>query len=175
MMQLPLATTTSVQDVVDRIKQYILDHPDILDDKTKWISGMGWDQTRWPAAQFPTALDLDRDPLLKGRPICLSRVDGHARWVSRRVLELMGDLPAEVEGGHVVRDNQGNPTGIFVDNAMELIPIPPWTKAVMAEFFDMTMKDALSVGLTSIHDADSSPEAIALFKKKAEEGMLPVR
>ena len=54
-----------------------------------------------------------------------------------------------------------------MDNAIELIPIPAWTEPVMAEFFDITMKDALSVGLTSIHDADSSPEAIALFKKCA--------
>jgi predicted amidohydrolase YtcJ len=117
-------------DVIDRIKQYILDSPDIRDDKTKWIAGMGWDQTKWPGAQFPSAVslwvtshlfdkflimptqhDLDKDPLLRGRPICLNRVDGHARWVSRRALELMGELPAEVEGGHIVRDTQGNPTG----------------------------------------------------------------
>jgi hypothetical protein len=60
---------------------------------------------------MPTQHDLDKDPLLRGRPICLNRVDGHARWVSRRALELMGELPAEVEGGHIVRDTQGNPTG----------------------------------------------------------------
>ena len=48
---------------------------------------------------------------------------------------------------------------------MELIPIPAWTEELRAEFFDITMKDALSVGLTSIHDADSSPEEIMLFKK----------
>lgn len=175
MVQLPLATTTSVQGVVDRIKHYILAHPDIRDDKTKWISGMGWDQTKWSGTQFPTALDLDQDPLLKDRPICLTRVDGHARWVSPRVLELMGDIPAEVEGGLIVRDKQGSPTGVFVDNAMELIPIPDWSENDRAKFFDTTMKDALSVGLTSIHDADSSPEQIAFFKKRAEEGKLPNR
>jgi hypothetical protein len=77
MVQLPLANTTSIQgdqakpiatspnnfsDVVDRVKQYILDHPDIRDDKTKWISGMGWDQTKWPGAQFPTAVSF---PVIK--------------------------------------------------------------------------------------------------------------
>lgn len=76
MVQLPLATTTSVQGdqtthcapldispnnlpgVVDRIKHYILAHPDIRDDKTKWISGMGWDQTKWSGTQFPTAVSF---------------------------------------------------------------------------------------------------------------------
>jgi len=94
----------------------------------------------------------------------------------------MGDLPTKVEGGHIVRDTEGNPTGtftitstslcflrdnkgIFVDNAMKLIPIPDWTEDDTAKFFDTTMKDALSVGLTSIHDAGSPPEAIAFFKK----------
>jgi hypothetical protein len=55
--------------------------------------------------------------------------------------------------------------GVFVDNAMDLIPIPKWTEDDTAKFFDIAMKDALSVGLTSIHDADSLPEAISFFKK----------
>lgn len=48
---------------------------------------------------------------------------------------------------------------------MELIPIPDWTEDDRDKFFNITMKDALSVGLTSIHDADAPPEAIMLFKK----------
>ena len=57
--------------------------------------------------------------------------------------------------------------GVFVDNAMGLVPIPAWTEAQMAEYFDTAMRDALSVGLTSIHDAWTSPEAIQFFKKYA--------
>ncbi|KAF8064078.1 amidohydrolase family-domain-containing protein [Lyophyllum atratum] len=175
MVQLPLAGATSIEDVVDRIKAYILAHPDIHSDKTKWVEGMGWDQTKWPGAQFPTASDLDQDPLLKGRPISLNRVDGHAKWVSPRVLELMGDLPDKVDGGSIIRDADGRPTGIFVDNAMALIPTPEWTDERMSQFFDTTMRDALSHGLTSIHDAMSLPDQIQFFKRKAEEGKLPNR
>ncbi|KAG6853611.1 hypothetical protein C0991_002835 [Blastosporella zonata] len=138
--------------------------------------------------------DLDKDPVLKGRPISLTRVDGHARWVSPRVLELMGDLPDTVEGGHIVRDADGRPTGksyilpmvfsrsdhdallgIFVDNAMALIPTPEWSEERTNQFFETTIKDALAHGLTSIHDAMSSPEQIQFFKKKAEAGELPNR
>ncbi|KAF9460436.1 amidohydrolase family-domain-containing protein [Collybia nuda] len=175
MMELPLATATSIQDVIQRIKEYILAHPEIQNDKSRWIEGMGWDQTKWSGAEFPTAADLDLDPLLKGRPISLSRIDVHAQWVSPRVLELMGDLPLEVEGGQIIRDGVGNPTGIFVDNAMALIPVPAWNEERMAKFFDTTMKAALAHGLTSIHDASSPPEYISFYKKKAEEGNLPNR
>lgn len=60
--------------------------------------------------------DLDREPTLRGRPISLVRVDGHASWVSSRVLELMGDLPDKVEGGDIVRYANGNPTGEMHNN-----------------------------------------------------------
>ena len=49
--------------------------------------------------------------MLKGRLILLTRVDGHACLVSRAVLEIMGDLPDHVEGGEIVRDSEGKPTG----------------------------------------------------------------
>ncbi|KAF5359593.1 hypothetical protein D9756_003425 [Leucocoprinus leucothites] len=173
MMQLPLAGSASVQEVIERIKQYLKSHPDVLNDPSRWIEGMGWDQTKWENKQFPTAEDLDQDPLLRGRLISLSRVDGHARWVSPRVLDLMGTLPAddEVIGGQIIRDAHG----IFVDNAMDLIPTPPWSHQQMEEFFSATANAALQFGLTSIHDADTRLPMVEFFKRKAEEGAIPLR
>jgi len=52
--------------------------------------------------------------LLKGRLISLSRVDGHARWVSGAVLDLMSNLPEKVDGGLILRDEDGKPTGILI-------------------------------------------------------------
>ncbi|KAF8966893.1 amidohydrolase family-domain-containing protein [Flammula alnicola] len=175
MMQLPLVGSNSVQEVVDRIKAYITSHPEVSNDPTRWIEGMGWDQTKWPGASFPTAADLDTDPLLKDRLISLNRVDGHVRWVSPAVLKVMKDLPEQVDGGLIVRDDQGNPTGVFVDNAMSLIPIAPWSDTQISEFFDTTMKEALSYGLTSIHDADTKVDHITFFQKLADAGKLPIR
>ncbi|KAJ7584940.1 amidohydrolase 3 [Mycena floridula] len=174
-MQLPLESARSISDVVELVKAYILDHPDLERNRTRWVQGMAWDQTKWPGGQFPTAADLAQDPVLKDRPIALRRIDGHALWVSPRVLELTGDLPAEVEGGLIVRDSDVKPTGIFLDNAIQLIPQPPWSEDEVAEFADATMKMALAYGLTSIHDAAAEPYMIAHFKKQAELGKLPLR
>lgn len=55
--------------------------------------------------------DFDSESLLRGRRIYLDRVDVHAAWVSNRVLQLMGDLPNEVDGGLIIRDPSGKPTG----------------------------------------------------------------
>jgi len=75
----------------------------------------------------------------------------------------------------IVRDEQGNPTGIFVDNAANLIPVPEWSQETISRFFEVTIKEALSYGLTSIHDADTKINQIKFFKKMAEAGKLTNR
>ncbi|KAF8627591.1 hypothetical protein AX17_006164 [Amanita inopinata Kibby_2008] len=175
MKQLPLISAKSVKDVVELVKQYIEAHPEIRNDRSRWVEGMGWDHMKWPDKTFPVAEDLDGDPILKGRPISLTRTDGHARWVSPTVLRLMGDLPSKVKGGEILRDSAGKPTGVLIDNAMDLVPAPTWTEERMSAYFETTMKEALSSGLTYIQDAMTLLEHIEFFKKKAEDGQLPLR
>lgn len=56
-------------------------------------------------------MGLENDTLLKGRNIILQSKDGHALWVSYAVLQTMLPLPDEIDGGLIVRDGKGNPTG----------------------------------------------------------------
>ncbi|KAH9964935.1 amidohydrolase 3 [Russula dissimulans] len=173
--RLPLDSCASIDEVLLKIKSYLLAHPDVLHDHTRWIIGMGWDQTNWPGGDFPTADDLDREPLLRGRLVLLARVDVHAYWVSNAVLSKLTNLPDVVDGGLIVREEAGNPTGVFVDKAMDLINRPAPTEAETLENFNVVMRDALRVGLTSIHDACSSPSDIAFYKGMADEGRLPIK
>ena len=112
-------------------------------------------------------------------------MDGHASWVSKPVLELMaagGRIPDNVDGGEIIRDKNGIPTGMaltsglplpllmdplgtFVDNAMGLVPIPDRTSEQVADYFKIAMHDALEVGLTSIHDAGGEDQYIGFFKE----------
>ena len=103
--------------------------------------------------------------MLRGRLISLRRIDGHALWVSSAVLNQIPDLPETVDGGLIVRDKQGNPSGIFVDNAANLVPFPEWSEETISRYYELTIKEAISYGLTSIHDADTKVNQIKLFKK----------
>lgn len=93
-----------------------------------------------------------------------------------------GRTPDNVDGGEIIRDKNGIPTGIpltsdllssllmdpsgiFVDNAMGLVPVPDRTPAQVADYFKTAMRDALEVGLTSIHDASGEDQYIGFFKE----------
>ncbi|KAG8864034.1 hypothetical protein FRB96_006907 [Tulasnella sp. 330] len=174
---LNLADTTSIDGIIQRLREYILSRPEILNDKSAFIMSWGWNQNLYPGGAFPVAADLETDDILKGRPIVLARVDGHSYWVSQKILDMLKPLPDDVPGGVIRRDSQGNPTGIFVDNAMALVDQkrPPWTEKQMLHFFNGAVQDALAHGLTFIHDAMSSFPAINFFQGLAEKGALPIR
>ncbi|KIJ47331.1 hypothetical protein M422DRAFT_164250, partial [Sphaerobolus stellatus SS14] len=176
-MQLPLYRCQTIQEIIQRIRAYLDEHPDIKNDTSQWVIGFGWNQNLWsPEGEFPTAADLDEDPVLKGRLITLIRIDGHAQWVSPAVLKLMEPLPDTVEGGNIIRDENGsNPIGVFVDNAKSLIPIPEPSSDTVRRYFTTTMKAAVAHGLTAIHDAGTSPELIEFFKSLADQRMIPIR
>jgi len=114
-----------------------------------------------------TKEDIDREPLLRGRLVLLVRVDYHTYWVSNAILSKLQNLPDAVDGGSIIRDGAGNPTGVFVDKAMDLInelrPTP--TEAETIECFETTMRDALRFGLTSIHDAAAYLRDIPFFQR----------
>ncbi|KAG8748322.1 hypothetical protein FRC11_012046, partial [Ceratobasidium sp. 423] len=171
--QLPLRGSQTIDEILSKIRHYI---QSTSLEPGAWIEGQGWDQTLWGGV-FPTAADLDKDPLLKDKPIVLARTDVHAYWVSSEVIRRLGPLPDKVDGGEIIRDADGNPTGIFLDNAMALIDDakPQWTDAQRLRFFRRTVKDALSVGLTTIHDAATHVPDIEFFKRMAIEGKLPLR
>jgi predicted amidohydrolase YtcJ len=112
-------------------------------------------------------------------PIVLSRIDVHAVWVSPAVLEQIGEIPLEdVDGGKVVRDAEGKPTGVFVDNAIRayVTPVQPEkTDTERENFLRIVSDDALRLGMTGIHDAGLLPVEVEFFRRMADEGKLPLR
>ncbi|KAG8797564.1 hypothetical protein FRC17_007705, partial [Serendipita sp. 399] len=172
---LNLEGTRSPAQVVERVKEYILSRPSLTGEE--WIEGVGWDQNLWDgwSGGFPTHDILDADPILRGRPIILFRVDLHAVWLSGRALELCGELPEKPEGGEIIRDHDGKPTGVLLDNAQLLVPRPDWSESQMREYFQRGTKDLLEWGVTAVHDAMSRDVAVKFYQKMADEGSLPLR
>ncbi|GAA5844752.1 hypothetical protein JCM3766R1_005265 [Sporobolomyces carnicolor] len=175
-----LVGSTSIEEVRDRIAQFIKASPALQADKSQFILGLGWDQTKFTDVSdgaFPTAADLDADPRLRGRPITLKRVDVHALWVSEAILDLLpASLPESIPGGFIIRRDV-KPTGVFLDNAMSLVTsvVPPWTDQRRLEYLRATSREMLKHGLTSVHDAALTLSDVAFLRKIDKDDMLPIR
>ena len=142
-----------------------------------WVRGRGWDQNDWPVKRFPTHEDLDSASV--DVPVYLVRVDGHAVWVNKKVLDLAGissETP-DPPGGKILRDAKGMPTGVFVDNAIELLAsvLPSPSRADRLEAVRRSLNAYAALGVTEIHDMGVDLDGIALYKELAGAGMLPVR
>ena len=142
----------------------------------RWIQGRGWDQNDWPVKEFPTYRDLQGT---ETHPVYLRRVDGHATWVNGKALELCGitrDTP-DPEGGLIVRDENGEPTGVFVDNASDLISdhIAEPSPEELDDWMLSAIQHCNARGLTGIHDAGIEAMDIASLERLYERGELSFR
>ncbi|KIY47011.1 hypothetical protein FISHEDRAFT_46144 [Fistulina hepatica ATCC 64428] len=173
--QIPLEEGGNIPGVVASVREYILSNPDIAHNNSKVVEGWGWDRTAWPERRWPTAADLDADPAIRGRHVMLRSKDGHATWVSSTTLQAHAPYPDKVEGGDIIRDEFGEPVGVFLDNAQALIPPPVLTDEDLAKRFSYTARDALANGITSIHDMKLNVRELGFFKRQADAGKLQVR
>ncbi|MFQ5877570.1 MAG: amidohydrolase [Acidobacteriota bacterium] len=169
---LDLRGAGSVEEVARRVAARAAELP-----PGEWVTGGGWDQNLWPGGRFP-----DHRPLTgaaPARPVWLTRVDGHAGWANRRAMELAGvtrDTP-DPPGGTIERDERGEPTGVFIDNATDLIEAarPRPTREQIKSWIVSALRRCAAAGLTEIHDAGVSEEEAAAYRELADEGRLPLR
>ncbi|MGA9116231.1 MAG: amidohydrolase [Bacteroidota bacterium] len=142
-----------------------------------WVRGRGWDQNRWNPPLFPTAAILDS---VSGKvPVYLKRVDGHAVWVNSRAMELAGldRRTPDPQGGRILRDREGNPTGVFVDRAVDLLEnhLPEVSRGERAGAVLRGAAACARAGLTGVHDMGVDAEGISLYRELAGGGRLPIR
>ncbi|MFQ3193874.1 MAG: putative amidohydrolase YtcJ [Colwellia sp.] len=172
LMQANLVGTLSEDSAVESAVNYAKANPGIA-----WIQGRGWNQTQWENTKFPTAKSLDKH--FPNTPVWLSRVDGHAGWANTKAMELAGITSATKSptGGDIIRDESGKPTGVFIDNAMDLMTksIAPLTRQEQKLVLKKALNKLVSFGLTSVHDAGIFTDNLELFKELSSEGSLPIR
>jgi len=177
LMRADLSGATSKAEVIERLRAFAATAP-----AGAWIEGRGWDQNRWPEQAFPTAADLDA--AFPDRPVWLERIDGHAAWANsaamRAAQALEGARPLDgdwqPQGGQIVREG-GRATGVFVDAAMRLVEraIPPPDAAYREQALERALQVAVANGLTGVHDMGVSREDLALMRRFADAGRLPLR
>ncbi len=172
LLRVDLTGTLSEQEAVQRIVDF-----KNANGQLDWIQGRGWNQVLWDSNEFPQATLLD--DALSDTPAWFSRIDGHAGWANSAAMELAGvnAATADPAGGQIIRDAEGRPTGVFIDNAMALISAKIPVLSIEEQKFALrkAMFALAEQGLTSVHDAGASSETVAAYKQLLAEGPLPVR
>ena len=164
-----LTGTKSFDEVIGKIKSYSENAP------MTWIYGRGWDQNDWEKKEFPNKAELDR--LFPDRPVFLKRVDGHAALVNQKALDLTGvDANTKVEGG-LVETKNGKPTGILLDNAMDLVDlkIPLIKDSLAKQYYQKAQEICFSLGLTEVHDCGVTEHTIDLIDEAQKSGNLKMK
>jgi predicted amidohydrolase YtcJ len=167
-----LTGTNSLAEVIARVVAKSTSVP-----KGTWITGRGWDQNDWGVTDFPTHEALTA--ALPDHPVLLERVDGHAMYANMAAMKVAGVTAASKApvGGQIIKDAKGNPTGVFVDNASnvleEKVPAPT------AAEYKSALKEAIALmhswGLTGMHDAGASRMAIDTYEELAKAKELNLR
>lgn len=143
----------------------------------EWITGFGWNNTIWDDKSYPTKEDLDA--VAPDNPVVMERTDGHMIWVNSKALELAGITKdsKNPQGGEILRDAAGNPTGCLTDTAGEPVQaiIPALSEEREKEAILKAQDQLLSYGFTSIMDAGSNMDMINLFHELYKEGKMKIR
>lgn len=157
----------------------------------EWIEGRGWHQEKWESVP---AVNVDGVPLHTGlsevspeNPVHLGHASGHASFANARAMELAGidRSTPDPPGGTIVRDADGNATGLLRETAQRIVDAriaadhadrdPADVEAQMRRRVQLAGEEALSKGVTSFHDAGADFDTIDFFRELADEGELPVR
>ena len=155
----------------------------------EWIYGRGWHQEKWDTKPTPDVEGFPvHDALSKvspNNPVVLTHASGHATFVNAKAMELSGITSAtkDPEGGDLIRDAKGNPTGLLRERASGLVrrgvgaPEPTAAEAGdrAQKILDLATQEVLSKGVTSFQDAGSSFADVDRLKAMADAGKLGVR
>ncbi len=156
----------------------------------EWILGRGWHQDKWESMPEKMVKGFQTHELLSAvspdNPVLLEHASGHTAIANAKAMQLAGMNPLSLEkinrelegdGGEVLLDDLGNPTGIFSENAMDLIKdkIPKNDMDRDAKALELALQACLRNGYTSFHDAETNRSSLEVFYKFRNEGKLSVR
>lgn len=164
-----LRDAKSPEEMAKRLADYAKKIP-----KGQWILGGDWDHEKWAGTPLPTRQMIDA--ATPDHPVFVNRLDGHMALANTLAMHLSGvtKTTKEVPGGEIVRDKDGEPTGVFKDSAEDLIKVPSrsWEENLAAA--RAATAHAAKVGVTSLTDM-SAGDDVGLYQSMAERGELHTR
>jgi predicted amidohydrolase YtcJ len=183
---LKLATATDWDDIVRMVGEAAKQAK-----PGEWILGRGWHQEKW---SHPPSPNVEGFPLHEAlsrvspnNPVWLTHASGHAGFANAKAMQVAGVTKAtdDPKGGKILRDANGNPTGLFNERAQSIIGdalardlarrTPAQVEADLRQVIELASREALAKGLTTVSDAGSPPSTITVMKKVVDERKLPLR
>ena len=172
LLQVDVRDIPSKQKTAFKVAEYAKENPALT-----WIKGRGWNQVLWPSKKFPTAKDLDE--YIVDKPVVLGRVDGHAIWLNSKAMSLAGITRNTIspDGGEIVKDKTGEPTGVLIDNAENLLweKVPKQTDTERLAAFNKVNQHLLELGITSVHDAGIDHDSYHFLQDQIKADNFKVR
>ncbi|MBI3681888.1 MAG: amidohydrolase [Acidobacteria bacterium] len=167
-----LRDAKSEQEFRDRIAAFAGKQP-----KGRWITGGDWDHENFTPARLPTRRLIDG--VTPDHPVFVNRLDGHMALANSAALKLAGvtrETP-DPPGGMVVRDQEGEPTGVLKDSAMEAVDrvMPSPSPEEIVDAVRAAMRYASQHGVTSVQDVSASPGILSVYQDLLARGELTVR
>jgi hypothetical protein len=170
--QIALNDASSIEDLKARLAKFAADHPN-----QQWITGRGWNEENWAGKQIPTTADLDS--VVPDRPVWLYRIDGHGAVANSAALREAGISRSTIDpqGGHIGRDQAGNPNGFLIDTARQMVEvrIPPISEAEQDSTILAAQEILLSDGITSVGNLRTSADDWNSLKRLGGSDQLKVR
>jgi predicted amidohydrolase YtcJ len=172
-MTLNLDAVTSIAELVSVVQEAAASAPE-----GQTLIGRGWIETHWPEARFPTRQDIDA--VSGGRPVILTRADGHALLANTAALKAAGidGAPAnQPEGGRIEVGKDGLPTGMLIDNAMGLLAslATAPTDAHIEEAYTRASARETKLGWTGGHNMSVAPSHVQKMIALSKDGKLKLR
>lgn len=164
-----LKNSLGMNHVVQKLKEHQQIH------NHNFIVGIGWDQNQWKDNSYPDNKVLNI--AFPNTPVVLKRVDGHAYLVNNKAIEMaMINENTKIEGGQIIRE-KGKLTGLFIDNAMDLINgiIPEFSREQKVNAYQAAQELCFENGLTTVTEAGLSKENIYLLDSLQKSDLLKIR
>ena len=164
-----LKNSLGMNHVVQKLKEHQQIH------NHNFIVGIGWDQNQWKGNSYPDNKVLNI--AFPNTPVVLKRVDGHAYLVNNKAIEMaMINENTKIEGGQIIRE-KGKLTGLFIDNAMDLINgiIPEFSREQKVNAYQAAQELCFVNGLTTVTEAGLSKENIYLLDSLQKSDLLKIR
>ncbi len=186
LLQLDLTKAENWDEIVNLAEKAAADA-----EPGQWILGRGWHQAKWDTTPSPAVeglpLHTELSKVTPDNPVLFTHASGHSSLANAKAMELAGITKStnNPEGGEILRDKNGSPTGAFRETAQGLIRAslnkslasrtPEQVEKDHRKTVELAAAECLSKGITSLHDAGSSFALVDILKKMADEGTLPIR